>query len=106
MRNDKYKILRRIRKSTAANPVRKSDFFKVTSRIMENHLIIEEMIKSNLITVRHGTDNLSLTADGIIALDREEERREEIRRLSIQFWISVGLSVAALTVSILAITTG
>lgn len=103
MRNAKYKILKRIRYASSAKPVKRSDFYNNPKTIMQNRLIIDEMIRSNLLDVHAGTDNLHLTAEGIIALDHEEERREEIKRLSIQFWISVFLSAAALTVSIIAL---
>lgn len=103
MRNEKYKILRCIRNASTARPARKSDFLKNTTQIMQKHITIEELIESQLIKTRPGSDHLYLTGQGIIALDREEERREDVRRLSIQFWISIGLSAAAITVSILAL---
>ena len=103
MTNAKYKILRSVRSASAAKPVRRSDFFQTPKQIMKNRLLIDELIKSNLLETRPGSDSLFLTGMGFSALDREEERREEIVRLSVQFWISCGLSVAALVVSIFAL---
>ena len=103
MTNAKYKILRSVRSASAAKPVRRSDFFIKPKQIMKNRLLIDELLKSGLLETRPGSESLFLTGSGYTALDNEEERREEITRLSFQFWTSCALSVAALVVSIFAL---
>ena len=99
----KYKILRKIYRSTPTAPIFRTAFYKRAKTIVQRKKHIDDLIGLALLKELPG-GRLEITPAGVAAMEHEQERREDIRRLYIQFWISATISVAALVVSILAIT--
>ena len=102
MTNDKYKILLRIYSAAPLSPVYKDDFCKKKKTLLRNMKIIKELLDAKFIEQETGTRKLLITSTGIAELEKATERREDIRRLSLHFWLSALLSLAALAVSIIA----
>lgn len=103
MTNAKYKILLRIYESTVTKPIYRKDFYGQAKSIHQNKKIIDELVDANLVREDIGSNRLTVTISGVTALEQDIERREDIHRISIQFWISAIFSLAALAVSITAL---
>ena len=103
MINLKYKIMLRTYRSLPTAPVTRSSFFKNVKNINRYHRAINELISDNLIKLEVGSDKLSVTSHGVNALEAAIERREDLHRISIQFWISTIISIAALAISVIVL---
>ena len=103
MTNQKYKILNKIHKALPTTPAKRSDFYKRTRKINQNKRIIDELVDANLLKESVGSDKLALTPKGIAELEKDKERREDIRRILIQFWISTAIALLSVFVSFIVL---
>lgn len=99
MNIQKYRILRDVRSSIPASPVRRTDYYKHTRKIMRYRQYINELIGSGLLSEEPGNHNLRLTSDGLAAIEAEEDKRRE----SVRYWITTAIAILALIISIIAL---
>lgn len=73
----KYKILKSVHESFPTNPVSRKDFYADTKMIFESKRAIDELVQCGYLRETFGSDNLSITALGIMELERLGERRKQ-----------------------------
>ena len=93
----KYKVLRTIRESNIANPVRLSDIYARKKRIMRYKRAVSELTEAKAIILCD--KKLTITAIGIKMIEDEQDKRE----LRTRYWITTVISVIALALSIISI---
>lgn len=99
MNNRKYRILQTVRKSIPTSPVNRTDYYKHARTILKYRQYINELIASGFLTENVSTHRLSLTNEGLAAIEAEEDKRRE----SIRYWITTTIAVLALIISIIAL---
>lgn len=99
MNNRKYQILQQVRKALPTSPVKRSDYYKRNRKIMKYRLYINELTTSQYLTEETGNGHLHVTPEGLAAIEAEEDKRKE----SVHYWITTGIAILALIISIVAL---
>lgn len=82
----KYRILKSVHESLPISPVSRKNFYADTKMILENKRAIDELVQCGYIYETCGSDDLFITASGVMELERLNERRiqELIRQENIR----------------------
>lgn len=99
MNTQKYRILRDVRYSIPTSPVRRTDYYKHTRKILRYRQYINELINSGLLSEDPGNSTLRLTSEGLAAIEAEEYKRRE----SVRYWVTTAIAILALIISIIAL---
>ena len=99
----KHQILTKIHESIPTSTVNRSDFYKKTRKINIYKRNIDELIAAGLIEQRTGSDTLKITKFGIAALEAANDERMKFRKESVRYWITTGIALLALVISVIAL---
>lgn len=103
MNKTKYKILNLVHRSTKLNPMRHSDFLHKPGSVIQYDKHITELVEIGYLSEAIGSDTLSITASGIIALEEEQDTRRYRKCEIIRYCITTTIAVIALFISIIAL---
>lgn len=99
----KHQILTKVHDSKLTAPISRSDFYKDTKKINLYKRNIDELIMTGFLIQRLGSNNLEITSSGISALEAEDDDRKRHRKESLRYWITTGIAILALIISIIAL---
>lgn len=103
MINSKYKLMKKVYKSTLLHPVSRRDIYrKSRKKIIENKFLLDSLVQQRYLK-EDPSGTFTLTQAGIAELEKDIERRQDISRSLMQFWLSAMLSAIAVAVSIVAL---
>ena len=99
----KHQILTEVYKSKRFVAISRTDFYKDTKKINLYKQNIDELIATGLLKQRTGSNILEITANGITALEDENDHQKKFRKESVRYWITTGIAILALIISIIAL---
>ena len=103
MNNTKFKILSLVHRSTKLNPIHRSDFLHKPGSVLQYDKHITELIGIGYLSEAIGSDALTITTPGIIALEDEQDTRRYRKCEIIRYCITTAIAVIALFISIIAL---
>ena len=95
----KYRILQAIRFSTSVNPIRRSDYYQNTSRLLKSQQYIDELLQNGCIVEESGSGRLRLTNEGLISVEAMETRIFDFAC----YCFTTAIAILALIVSFIAL---
>lgn len=95
----KYQILQTVRYSTSANPVKRSDYYASTKKLIKCSQHIDELLQNNCLVEEVGSGRLRLTSDGLLAVEAMESRIFDFGC----YCFTTAIAVLALIVSFIAL---
>lgn len=103
MNKTKYEILSLVHRSTKLNPMHRSDFLHKPGSVLKYDKHITELVGIGYLYEAIGSDGLSITNQGIVALEEEQDTRRYRKCEIIRYCITTAIAVIALFISIIAL---
>lgn len=95
----KYKILQAIRFSSSVNPVKRSDYYQNTRKVLKSQRYIDELLQNNCIVEESGSGRLRLTSEGLFSVESMETRIFDF----VCYCFTTAIAILALIVSFIAL---